>query len=830
MSSPGEASRAGSGGAVLAIVGVAFFLSGMAGLIYQVLWARMLGLLFGSDAVATSVVLAVFMGGLALGSFLGGILADRTRRPLVAYGLAEVAIALFALASGSIIDAAQPALASAYQAWGTESRWRWEATRALVAAATLLPPTTLMGTTLPLIVRHLVGQGMTLGGTTARFYAVNTFGAVTGTVLAGIVLLPAIGLSATTWVAVVTNLAIGIVCVVAGLRARGCAVASPASPGETRATVDQGRGRGVLLAIALSGCLALALEVLWTRALAMSFSATVYSFSLMLVCFLLGLFIGSTIIGRRIDRLEDPLGLLARFELGLGASVAGVLLVLEVVPAWYGATFRAAAGLSGGSFAAFGVIAPLFVSACLLAVPTLFLGGTLPLAVLAYGRSQGSVGVAVGRVTAANTLGAIVGALAAGFVLIPTLGTELALAAVALAFVANGTWLKWLAGTGARSRDTLGAIAFVGVLSTVALLLPYRPVLNFNQQAGARRIEVLYHAEGHSQTIDLLRTLKTEASQPVTSLVIGGNVEADDSLTQRRHFVLKAHLPLMFLERPRDVLIVGLGMGMTLRSTLAHPGVEKVQVVELTREVRQAHAWLGELTGHALEDPRVNVRIDDGRTWLQYSDATWDMITADPIHPKVTGVGYLYTREYYQLVRKHLRPHGVVCQWMPLYQLSPRSLRSAMRSFVEVFPHATLWYVKNHALFVARADDARIDYALLARKLAMEPVAKDLATIGVRSAEDFLGLLLLGPDEVRAFVAEDPDAPPNTDDLPYLEYATPREIFARPRDNVAAFLPHARPVPDLIAGLPADVRERLIERAKARPAQLLAELEPPPPR
>ena len=341
------------------------------------------------------------------------------------------------------------------------------------------------------------------------------------------------------------------------------------------------------------------------------------------------------------------------------------------------------------------------------------------------------------------------------------------------------------------------------VASGASLLLPQRITLNFNQETLANA-EVLYHAEGVQNTIDVVRS-----ASGATSLVIGGNVEADDGYRQRRHFVLKGHLPLLFIEDPRSVLVVGLGMGITLQATARHPGIERIDVIELSPDILAAQAHLGEINGNVVENPLVHVRIDDGRLFMKLSSERFDMITADPIHPKISRVGYLYTREYYQAIREHLREGGVACQWMPIYQISPLRLRSAVKTFLEVFPTATLWYVEGHALLIGRIGSPVIDYDLLVRKFRDPSVRADLESIDIRSPEELLSHLMMGPDDLHAFVGDVQGVPINTDDRPYLEYFVPRDLFYTTFDNARGFAPHLSDPAGLVRGLPTQAAARL---------------------
>ncbi len=302
-------------------------------------------------------------------------------------------------------------------------------------------------------------------------------------------------------------------------------------------------------------------------------------------------------------------------------------------------------------------------------------------------------------------------------------------------------------------------------------------------------------------------------------------MEADDGYTQRRHFVLKGHLPLMLMEEPKSVLVVGLGMGITLRATANHPGLNRIDVIELSPEILEAHQVLGSINGDVVNEPIVNVRIDDGRSYMKLADRRYDMITADPIHPKISRVGYLYTREYYESVRDRLAPGGVICQWMPIYQISPTRLRSAMKSFAEVFDSATFWYVKNHGLFVARYGDATIDYETLARRFNDPAVRDDLASIDIESPEHLLSHLLMGPEEIRAYTNAEPNIPTNTDDYPYLEYYVPGDLFYTPRDNVKQLVQYLTDPTRYVRNLPPESVERVRQLSEGRMERLLGELE-----
>jgi len=807
-----------------ALVTALFFLSGSAGLAYQVIWMRTLGLFFGSDMYGVSIILSTFMAGLALGSLLGGRLSERTSRPLLWYGIAELAIGAFALGFSQLLAAFAPLLESFYPQGEQAGLWFYQLLRVLLASGALLIPTTVMGATLPLVMKHFVRSRGVLGRLAAHFYAVNTLGALFGTLAVGFVLLPYLGMTAATLCAAAVNLTIGGVCVALGLRAElpeGPPGARPEDLDTLPGIAPEARrriARAALVAIGVSGFASFALEVVWTRILLISFSATVYSFASMLACFLFGIFLGSRLIASFVDRHENPIGLFAGLELGVAVSVGALCLLVNAVPEAFGRLLGGVAALLGPARDHTLVVSTLIASFVLLVIPTTLLGATFSVALRAYTSNVSQVGNRTGNLYASNTVGAILGSLVAGLVLIPSVGAAASLALVALLFAAVGVYLasaqEGVRGSRLAPSRVGVAAALTAALGGISLLVPYRVTLNFNQRADAGA-ELVYHGEGVQNTIDVIRS-----PSGTKALVVGGNVEADDSKQQRRHFVLKGHLPLMLLEEPRTVLVIGLGMGITLQATARHPGLERIDVVELSPEIVEAQAHLVDVNGDVLGNPLVRLRIDDGRLFMKLTRSRYDMITADPIHPKISRVGYLYTREYYESIRDRLNGEGVVCQWMPMYQIAPARLRSAIKTFVEVFPNATLWYVQNHLLFVAKRDSPRIDYRILERKFRLDSVREDFATIDIDTPEELLSHLLMGPEEIRAFLDEQPQVPLNTDEFPYLEYSVPGDLFYGTGDNERELAAHLADPTAYAENLPDAAAERIRELSRSRAGSL----------
>jgi spermidine synthase len=750
-------------------MGAIFFFSGFSSLIYEVVWMRRLSLFFGSDIYSAALTVGTFMGGLTLGSILAARFVERAKKPLAWYGLLEIAIGLYALGFPLFLGMFSDQYRHIYQSFFETAPWLYNGFRVLVAAATLLIPTTMMGATLPLIVKRF-GQENEAGKYSGFFYSVNTLGAMAGVLVVGFLLLPDFGMLRSTWVGCAINLLIGSIAILLQLTT----VQEPSSKKQpTRQTTVQPIGydrvqKKALLAIAFSGMAALALEVVWVRMLTQTFSGAVYSFSIMLACFLFGIAYGSRKIATAADSHPDPVALFASIELIIAASVALLGILTYFVPVIFNALLWRLVAVLHGHFGLASTAVEFLISAALIGVPTILLGATFPVAVRICALATSTIGRSTAIVYAANTSGAVVGALLAGLALIPIFGSRGSLLVVATFFAFTGVFLlygrKW-------NHKTAFLLVSFAVFSVIAGLLPQQLILNFKNMRHQDGSQTIYHHEGIAHTVDIFRT------KDVVVMAVNGTTEADTTYTQRRHFILKADLPLLLHPHPRNIAVVGLGLGITLSTSARYPAVERIQVIELSPEMAKAQRYLEDVSGGILRNPKIKIRIDDGRNFLAMSDQQFDMITADPIHPRVSGVGYLYTREYYEALKSHLRADGVVCQWMPMYNISKKSFDVAFRTFASVFPNASFWYVKSHGLFIATRDEFSIDFQELAKRMEPPVVKTDLASINIHGPAELLSYMAMGPDEIRAYLAANQSDALNTDDNAYLEYHTPFEFL-----------------------------------------------------
>ncbi len=779
------------------VVLACFFLSGASGLVFEEVWTRELTLVFGSTTLALSTVLSVFMGGLALGSRLGGRFADKIADRLGAYALAEAGVGLYALGV-PILLRAYPALnAALYRVLGSNAVGL-SLGRFVAASLLLLVPTTLMGATLPILSRHFVGKDQktsSIGTTVGTLYAINTFGAVVGTFVGGFYLLPDAGVLATNYTAAATNLSLALLVLLVRRRAQRPPVESslpdvrpvvepPVDPSPFVATEAQ--RRLALYAFAISGAVAMVYQVLWTRSLAIVIGSSVYSFTLILLAFLIGLGAGAALIARVASRSRHPLEWLAGVHLGVAAMILVSYVVMDKLPAAFLALLR------GNAMSVDGIIFCQFLLAALAVLPaTLCMGGVLPLTIRIYASGADRVGRDVGTAYSVNTLGAILGSFAAGFVVLPVLGLQRGLGMGALVTVGLASALLL---AGRRSARRVGlAVAFPVLAVLATMLVPRWSLTHFS--AGLFRVSIAkeiiesqkwalptleYYHDGIATTVSVERWGKTVA------LKNNGKVDAsngDDMATQ----IMVGLMPFVFhptaLHKPPRAAVIGYGSGVTIGAVTQFP-IAHADVVELEPAVVEAGTrFFGPYNHHPEADPRVRIIIGDGRNFLTQapSEDKYDVIISEPSNPWITGVSNLFTVDYWRMARGRLADDGVFCQWAQLYEMSSKNIKTILRSFSEVFPYTYVFSAEDlssDVIMVASNHPLTLDLAQLRKNFADPTLNKELKRGGISSAEDLIAQLLLTPDEIPAFTA---GSPINTDDNALIEFNAPRDLLGSTR-------------------------------------------------
>ena len=797
----------------------ACLLSGAAALAYQILWTRQLALLLGHTVGALSIVLATFMAGLALGSAVAARYLERVPaglRPRT-YAFLEVGIAGFALAFPGLLRAGLPPLAALYVS-GAASPLVLESARLGLSAALLLVPTTLMGMTLPLLVALTGARVESAGRAAGALYAANTVGAVAGSLALAFFLLPRLGIGRSTLLAVALNLTAAAI---VGL-SKGALRRAPLNPrslrgNESRFARSRSRAAGsgapaaapprglprerlVLAVLALSGLGALADEVAWARALVLLVGPTAYAFAFILATVIGGIALGSAAAMAALPRWREPATALALAEAGAAAASLAAVGMIGGLPITVGELVRANADRMDRLMAL--EFAGVFV---LLAPPCLLFGAAFPLAVQLLAKDAGGVGRAAARAFTWNTVGAVLGAVLAGFVVLPRFGIRATLVAAAAAHALAGAtavtrrtphrW-RWPAaivvafslaamGTPRWDRELLSG----GVYKYAVYAAPGR--LEEELRAG----ELVYYREGAEVTVSVKRVGGT------LSLAVDGKVDAtsgSDMLTQR----LLAHVPLLLHPSPQEACVIGLGSGVTAGSALAHP-LRRLEVVEISPEVVEAARLFGRFNRGALEDARIALRVADGRNHLLLTDHRYDVIISEPSNPWMAGVSSLFTREFFFLARSRLAPGGLFCQWAHIYNMHPRDLRTVLAGFTDAFPAAALFLVNEGDVLLVGADSTLpgVEMGTLARRMAEPAVRNDLAEVEVRTPAGLATLYALGGPALARFVA---DAPRHTDDRPRLEFSAPRYLHAdTARENRAQIVDAARggEVPSGLAAL-----------------------------
>ena len=725
--------------------------SGTAALIFQVLWIKQLTLIVGIDVYAVTAGVSAFFAGLALGGLVLGRLTDRARRPLRLYAALEIGVAVAGVATTAALAHSAGPFATLE---ATSGLLAWALVIVTVAVAPFL-----MGGTLPAIVRSLGLGAERLGAGGGRMYAANTAGAIVGALASSFLLIPAFGIQGTALAAA----AIG------GLGAAGAIwldrSAQPAPPVEPQAKRPPLANAALvaMLFYAVAGGLALGYEVVWSQSAVQLMSTRSFAFSVMLATYLSGLALGAALFARWADRVRNPWGVFGLLIAGAGlVALAEIALLGRWLPGLQSWVEMAVLSLTASRLA--GLCARFALAAMYVVfVPTLLLGAAFP-AALRLIVDSGHVGRDVGRVAALNTLGGIVGTVVTGFVLVPRFGlvATLAILAVAAALVGLGAALRGSAGwRGARGLAVAIAVATIGA----ALFTPSDRFAGM--YVGARGGTMVVYEEGQGGTVAVLE--QTAGSKRFRRLYIQGVSNSGDALPSLRYMRLQALLPLVIhVGEPESALVIGLGTGITAGALLQFPGLEQRVVAELLPEVLKAAS---EFRGNfgAATDPRLDIRLRDGRRELLSNEQTYDLITLEPPPPSASGVVNLYSSDFYQLARARLRPGGIVAQWLPLPTQNDEDTRSLVRSFLDVFPHASIWTTELHEmLLVGSLTPLDLDVPRITGRFNRPEVASALREVGVASPAALLATWITDRAGLEAYAG---DAHPVTDDRPRIEYA-----------------------------------------------------------
>ena len=788
----------------LGLIYLMFFLSGAAALVYQVVWVRSLTLIFGGSHLAVTVVLSIFMAGLAIGGYAIGKYVDHVKKPLRLYGLLELGIALFAVVFMGLMKL-YPWIYIPLAQGNDDSHLYLSFIRVVFAVIALIIPTTLMGGTLPALSQFVSRRPENLRGYLSFLYGFNTFGAVLGALAAGFFFLRFYSLSTTTYIAILTNVFIGLTSILIQDKA-----AIALSFGETKieqekgftaekSTPPLGRSIGknllsfklVLWGIGVSGFCALGYEVLWSRILTIAAGASVYSFTTMLVAFLTGIALGSEVYGLlpkffgvKESKTEKSILSFGIVQIVIGVTALLVTIFIRDIPV---NSVRLQNVFLGGGMSSFKLRtwSNFLLAFFYMVVPAFFMGVAFPLAGKVYAGYKKRVGSAVGEVLACNTVGAILGAAISGFVMIYLFGIERSLQLLAIINIGFGLLVFFSSRNSSLlnigiSSLVIGLLVFLSFNQSIFRIwdMKYFAIFRSNQPEAFRTPEmvreaientdVLYYGEGIESIVSSIKIKGGDQS-----FITNGRTEASSHLQALQCQFTLGHLPMLLNKNPKRVLVVGLGSGMTLGATSVHPSVEEVTLVELEPKVMGVAKTFEKYNHYVLNNPKLKIIFNDGRNYLMTTKKKFDVITADPIHPWFRGAGYLYTTEYFKLASEHLLPGGIICQWLPIYEMTPDDLKSVVITFLQHFKYTMLWLTHYDAELIGSNAPILIDEAELERRIAHPEVLSDLKQVMMGTASDFLSYFVMGADGMKRFGE---GGVLNTDDNLYLEFSAPFSI------------------------------------------------------
>lgn len=784
MKSNIEEPKASAGVANLSIVAgvmALFFMSGITGLIYEVVWTRLLTYLFGATIYAISTVLTAFMGGLALGSIIFGRLADRWQlSSLKAYALLELFVGITALLLIVLLKLIEPVFGFVYLHW-TNSFFLLSLVRFILCFIVLLIPTTLMGGTLPLLSRFITHHRQTLGLRIGSLYAINTFGAVVGCFVAGFYLIALLGVRGTVFFAVAINVIVAIIGLLLWEKIKGHSAGTHIPTNEEERIIINSSApvyeyrttKAVLWLYFFSGLISLAYQVGWWRGLVFSFEVlknTTYAFSSMLTVFLIGLALGSALMSRYVDRQHDPLRLFGLLQILTG--LAGFLSVFIMYFKGRAIAPFPALDPTGVYLRWWAAVGNIFAKTTVtIFLPTLLMGMMFPVVVRICIQSLRRVGLGVGRIYALNTFGNILGAFISGFFLIPLLGLATGVIVLAIGNVVLGCIAFLINPSFTRQTKTIFVIA-TGLVAVVMLIrAPTKAVL----QPIYPGEKLIFYEEGKLATVAVVESPLGHRTLYVDNVGVAGTDPI--MLTDQKSL---AHIPMLLLPDACSALTVGFGSGGASWSYTRYDSLERIDCIEICPVVLKAAPYLLE-SNHGvlnLRDPRYRIIIDDVRSYLRFTDQTYDIIATDCTDLRYKTNANLYDYEYFQLCRKRLTDDGMVVVWMPLAGLMDEDFRMTLRTFYRVFPEMSVWYMNNepthYILLVGTKKPLKIDYLAMKKKLSEPDVKNDLWELNLDDVDKLLSCYLVGPDNLPVLIG---NGKINTENHPYLEFDTPKQGY-----------------------------------------------------
>ena len=788
---------------IMLLVLICFFLSGVTGLIYEVLWTRMIVKIIGGAPFAVSIILTVFMGGLGLGSYIAGRIIDRFSEPaklLKTYGSLELAIGIYALAVPLLLSAFEPLYVVLYNQFF--SRFiLYNLLTFLGCAVLLCAPVIFMGATLPVLCRFYVKKLSHLGTHSGRLYGLNTIGAAAGALLSGFWLISLLGIWGTLIFAVSINIAIGLFCV----RLAGSIAASPSLLSKNLSQKDESKSteltsqrtaiNAALIIFAVSGFCAMSYEVIWTRLLGLIVGPTTYSFTVVLVTFIFGLALGSMFFGWLADKTGKPLWLL------ISTQTAAALFAFATSQLFGNSQlfFAKLIFTLKDHFALLSISKAVILFGFMI-LPTFCLGATFPLVGKIYTQSISKIGRSIGFAYTINTIGAVSGSFCAGFVLIPLLGKEKGLSltiALQLLTVLIATIIIYRNSRGQVLRPAVPVIAailglglciyfprwdhrlistskyhrFEKIISSInsvgwlESLINGPAILNKNTTN-----ELIYYGEGAGGFTTVLKNIDSFGNT-IYLMANSGKIDASTGSDMGTQTLL-AHLPMLFHPDPKTVMVLGFASGITAGETLYYP-IEKLDIVEINNQTVKASKFFTPWNNNVLADPRTNLIIQDGRAHLQLTKQKYDVIISEPSNPWMAGLAALFTEDFFAIAKNKLNNNGIFVQWFHVYEMDWPTFALVGRTFAQVFPDSIL---------IRSTFSKSGDYLLIGFKNGGKPALENIRhrliyakrSKNITLSNPALPYIFFVSEDLKSLFAA---GAINTDNHPLLEFAAPKLMY-----------------------------------------------------
>jgi len=738
----------------------------------------------GNTHYSVATVLTVFMAGLALGSFLGGRLIDIKGNPLIVYAILEAGIGVYCFLIPHMIDAVLPLLKWIYSNYqndyATASIFRFA-----VCGAILLIPTSLMGATLPVLGKLISTDKNLIGKDVGTLYAMNTFGAVFGALASVYILMRNLGVSGTILVVALINISIAALILILYKRRQSFSTPSIKPPNLDTDKPSKSFDREMLLiylCFGFSGATALIYQVAWNRIFSLLLGSSIYAFSLILTTFIFGLAIGTAVFSKICNIFKDLHKVFGLLQIGIASLALLAIPFFAMVPManrWiyqnWGQTFETI------QFANFFIIFTLVFG------PTFFMGAQFPIVVKLAARGLPTLGRIVGTVYASNTVGTIVGSFLGGFLLIPWLGIQNTIIFAVMLNMIIGIVMLFNSSTlnGNIKYYALPALFILIFLGSQELPKWDKAVISSGSFMPYRIDDLADAIEGKNKILRYQEGIHTTVT---TELAVTGNIflkvngKTDASLAQdMRTQLLSGYLPMFMHANPKSVLVIGQGSGVTLGAVEQFPA-EKIDLVEISSAVIEGSRYFSPFNHNALEDKRLSLILEDGRNHITLIDKKYDVIVSEPSNPWISGVGALFTRNFFELLDQRLNPNGIACIWVHT-NMSPDSFKSIIKSFISIFPSVTMWesIPGDDYLLIGSQSDYKLPYERLNALLTDKEKGKDLRRLGLSSVSDVMALMIMDGVGLQKFSAE---APIHTDDNSLLEFAAPEYVYKDERDVI----------------------------------------------